>query len=64
MCAFYQKYGAFWGKKFVRLFVRFLAELGAPLSSELLKALNVKEKQNIEQVDEILEPQIITTLCF
>ena len=28
------------------------------------QVFNVKEKQNIEQVDEILEPQIITTLCF
>ena len=39
MCAFYQKYGAFWGKKFVRLFVRFLAKLGALLKSKHLEAL-------------------------
>ena len=40
LCAFYQKYGSFWGKKIVHLFVRFLTKLGAPLSSELLATLD------------------------
>jgi len=39
LCAFHQKYGSFWVKKIVHLFVRFLAKLGAPLSSELLDTL-------------------------
>jgi len=39
LCAFYQKYGSFWEKNIVHLFVRFLAKLGAPLSSELLTTL-------------------------
>ena len=39
-CApFTKNMALFGGKKFVRLFVRFLAELGAPLSSELLTTL-------------------------
>ena len=40
LCAFYQKYGSFWEKNIVHLFVRFLAKLGAPLSSELLTTLS------------------------
>ena len=40
LCAVYQKYGSFGGKKFVHLFVHFLAELGAPLSSELLATIH------------------------
>ena len=39
LCAFYQKCGAFWVKKIVRFFVLFLAKVGAPLSSKLLKTL-------------------------
>ena len=40
-CApFTKNMALFGGKKFVRLFVRFLAELGAPLSSELLTTLS------------------------
>ena len=41
LCAFYQKCGAFWGEKIVRFFVLFLAKVGAPLSSKLLKTLAV-----------------------
>ena len=41
LCAFYQKYGSFWEKNIVHLFVRFLAKLGAPLSSELLTTLEI-----------------------
>ena len=41
MCAFYQKYGSFWEKNIVHLFVRFFAKLGAPLSSELLNTLGL-----------------------
>ena len=41
LCAFYQKCGAFWVKKIVRFFVLFLAKVGAPLSSKLLKTLSV-----------------------
>ena len=41
LCAFYQKCGAFWVKKIVRFFVLFLAKVGAPLSSKLLKTLGV-----------------------
>ena len=43
LCAFYQKYGSFWEKNIVHLFVRFLAKLGAPLSSELLTTLVVSQ---------------------
>ena len=39
LCAFYQKCGAFWGEKIVRFFVLFLAKVGAPFSSKLLKTL-------------------------
>ena len=51
LCAFYQKCGAFWVKKIVRFFVLFLAKVGAPLSSKLLKTLlktvNGKSQDNI-----------------
>ena len=57
LCAFYQKYGTFWGEKIVRLFVRFLAKLGAPSSSEHLATLpanflQVKSKKKKNKCEE------------
>ena len=49
LCAFYQKCGAFWVKKIVRFFVLFLAKVGAPLSSKLLKTLTTIRLRDQQQ---------------
>ena len=48
-CAPFTKNMALFGKKnIVHLFVRFLAKLGAPLSSELLTTLIIDAKKKIK----------------